>query len=138
VHPSVPAPVLFYDGACGLCHRSVRLLLALDRAGALRFAPLGGETFRRLVAAGERGALPDSLVLRTATGTLLVRSAAVRESLRRAGGVGPALAAAAGLLPARLADRLYDRVARARRRLFRAPEAACPVVPASVRGRFLP
>jgi predicted DCC family thiol-disulfide oxidoreductase YuxK len=130
--------VLFYDGGCGLCHLSVRLLLAVDREGALRFAPLGGETFRALVPEGEREALPDSLVLRTARGRLLLRSAAVVEGLRRTGGLGRVLAAAAGVVPAALADGLYDRVASARRRFFRVPDTACPVVPAARRERFLP
>jgi predicted DCC family thiol-disulfide oxidoreductase YuxK len=35
-------PVLLYDGECGLCQRIVRVMLALDRAGRLRFAPLQG------------------------------------------------------------------------------------------------
>lgn len=34
--------MLLYDGACGLCNRMVRLLLATDQAGRLRFAPLQG------------------------------------------------------------------------------------------------
>jgi predicted DCC family thiol-disulfide oxidoreductase YuxK len=137
--PGIPTPaVLFYDGGCGLCHLSVRALLALDRRGVLCFAPLEGETFRELVPEVERGALPDSLVLRTADGHLLVRSAAVLESLRLVGGPARGLAAAARVVPRPLADRLYDLVARARRRLFRPPASACPDVPPALRGRFLP
>ena len=86
---------------------------------------------------GERAALPDSLVLRNADGRLLVRSAAVLESLRGVGGPGKSLAAIAGLVPTRLADRLYDAVARARSRIFEAPDDACPAVPAALRKRFL-
>ncbi|HEX9186115.1 MAG TPA: DCC1-like thiol-disulfide oxidoreductase family protein [Vicinamibacteria bacterium] len=130
--------VLFYDGACGLCHLSVRLLLGLDRNGALRFAPLGGETFRALVGDAELRTLPDSLVLRTTDGRLLVRSAAVLESLRRAGGFARGLAAIAGAVPSGLADRLYDLVARRRRRWFAATPSACPVVGGSHRSRLLP
>jgi len=130
--------ILFYDGRCGLCHLSVRLLLALDRAGALRFAPLGGETFGGLVPEAERAALPDSLVLRTADGQLLVRSAAVLESLRLVGGPATWLAVTARVVPRRLADGFYDGVARLRRRLVRPPAGACPVVRAALRARFLP
>jgi predicted DCC family thiol-disulfide oxidoreductase YuxK len=90
------------------------------------------------VPADARAALPDSLVLRTAEGRLLVRSAAAVESLRRAGGVGPAMAAVAALLPTTLADRLYARVARVRRLVFRAPADACPVAGPARRARFLP
>ncbi len=85
-----------------------------------------------------RATLPDSLVLRTAEGRLLVRSQAVVESLRRAGGVGRGLAAVARLLPTALADRVYDQVARARRLVFRVPRDACPVVDPARRARILP
>ena len=116
----------------------MRVLLALDRRGALRFAPLGGETFRALVPAGARAGLPDSLVLRTADGRLLVRSGAVVESLRRTSGLGTALAVVVALLPTALADRLYDQLARVRRLVFRAPADACPVADPARRARFLP
>jgi predicted DCC family thiol-disulfide oxidoreductase YuxK len=115
----------------------VRLLLRLDRAGRLRFAPLGGETFRALLGEGARSQLPDSLLLRTADGRLLVRSAAVLESLRRTGGLARGLAAIAGTVPPGLADRLYDFVARVRGRFFAAPTSTCPVVGRADR-RLLP
>jgi len=86
----------------------------------------------------DRGTLPDSLVLRTADGRLLVRSAAVLESLRRAGGFARGLAAIAGTVPPGLADRLYDFVARVRGRWFAAPPSTCPVVGSARRSRLLP
>ena len=48
--------ILFYDGACGLCTRSVRFLLWADRAGKLRFAPLQGETAKKRLPADLRKA----------------------------------------------------------------------------------
>ena len=38
------APILLYDGVCGLCARSVRWILRHERDHALQFAPLQGET----------------------------------------------------------------------------------------------
>jgi predicted DCC family thiol-disulfide oxidoreductase YuxK len=90
------------------------------------------------VSEGDRLALPDSLVLRTADGRLLVRSAAVLESLRRVGGVWRGLAAIGGTVPPGLADRLYDILARVRRRWFAAPPSTCPVVSRAHRPRLLP
>ena len=37
-------PVLFFDGVCGLCDRTVTWLFEHDRRHVLRFAPLQGET----------------------------------------------------------------------------------------------
>ena len=104
----------------------------------MRFAPLGGKTFRELVPEAERAALPDSLVLRAADGRLRVRSAAVLESLRLVGGPAKGLATIARVVPRSLADRLYDGVARVRSRLFAAPRDACPFVAPRLRERFLP
>jgi len=130
--------LLFYDGACGLCHRSVRFVAAADRAGRFRFAPLRGETFRVAVPA-ERGAeIPDSIVVRRADGALLVRSDAVVHVLRRLGGRWRLVAALLALVPRRLRDAAYDAVARRRARWFRRPDAACPVVPRHLRARFAP
>ena len=38
------APIVLYDGTCGLCHRSVQWLLRHERDHDVQFAPLQGET----------------------------------------------------------------------------------------------
>jgi predicted DCC family thiol-disulfide oxidoreductase YuxK len=130
---------LFYDGHCGLCQRSVRLILAEDATGsAFRFAPLQGETFQALVPPKEREALPLSLVVQTEKGALLTRSSGVLHILQRLGGVWRLLAGLVVLLPASLRDRLYDGVARIRHRLFAQPAELCPLMPPSLRTRFDP
>ncbi len=135
-----PAPAtetIFYDGQCGLCHRAVRFVLAEDRAGdTFRFAPLGGQAFRAAVPEAERTRLPDSLVVVTAGGTVLTRSAAVRHILQRLGGLWRVFAGVAGIVPVRVLDRVYDGVARLRLRLFARPAAACPLLPKYLRQRF--
>ena len=135
---AAPARV-YYDGTCGLCHRGVRLLLAEDPDGtAFRFAPLTGPSFEREVSAAERAGLPDSLVLRGEDGALLARSDAVGRMLQRLGGLWRVLGTTLLAVPRPLRDALYDRVAAVRRRLFAAPEAACPLVPPHLAGRFDP
>jgi predicted DCC family thiol-disulfide oxidoreductase YuxK len=47
--------ILFYDGDCGLCQRSVRVLARLDRHQKLFFAPLNGKTY------GHTGFKPSSM-----------------------------------------------------------------------------
>ena len=46
---SLTHPILFFDGVCGLCNRSVDLLLRIDKEDVFRFAPLQGETARRML-----------------------------------------------------------------------------------------
>lgn len=129
---------LFYDGACGLCHRAVRFVLAEDPEGrAFRFAPLGSEAFLAQVPEAERAHLPDSLVLVTADGRVLTRAGAVRHLQERLGGIWRALALAVRIVPARVQDAAYDTIARIRHRVFARPRDACPILPSHLRARFL-
>jgi predicted DCC family thiol-disulfide oxidoreductase YuxK len=131
----VPATV-FYDGTCGLCHRVVRFILAEDRPGVFELAPLASPAFVRLVPKDERPALPDSIVLRTRDGELLVRSRAAIEILMALGGLWRIAGTLASVVPHEVADRLYDAVAGNRARWFGPPDASCPLVPPALRGRF--
>jgi predicted DCC family thiol-disulfide oxidoreductase YuxK len=129
---------VFYDGDCGFCHESVRFLAAHDRAGAFRFAPLGGPTFLALVPEAARADLPDSLVVRSAEGRVLVLSEGTLHCLRRLGGGWRGLAALLGLVPRAWRDAAYAAFARNRRRWFGRPREACPVPSGALRARFDP
>ncbi|TAJ25038.1 MAG: DUF393 domain-containing protein [Planctomycetota bacterium] len=130
---------VYYDGSCGLCHRSVRFLVARDARARLRFAPLAGPTFVAETAPAERAALPDSLAVRRAAGEpLLVRSRAIAAALRELPGAWSALGALLAAIPAPLSDLGYRAVAASRRRLFAAPKSACPLLPPAQLARFDP
>lgn len=136
--PSAAAPVLYYDGLCGFCDAAVQFVLRHDRVRTLRFAPLQGEHAREL-----RERHPwlhgiDSLVWSDdAAGSehVLVRSDAVLRVARYLG-FPWAVASVGALLPRRWRDRLYDLVARHRRRVKPLP-MACDIPPPEIRRRFL-
>jgi predicted DCC family thiol-disulfide oxidoreductase YuxK len=131
--------LVFYDGHCGLCHRSVRFLLAEDHTGeAFRFAPLESDTFSTAFSEATRATLPDSLVVRTTERTILTRSASVLHILQRLGGLWRVLGIVVHLIPLTLRDKMYDGIARVRHRLFQAPAESCPIIPANLRVRFMP
>jgi predicted DCC family thiol-disulfide oxidoreductase YuxK len=142
--PAAGPEHLFYDGTCGLCHRFVRFVLAETELGEgeagaeIRFAPLQGRTFESIVGAGARATLPDSVVVRTADGGVLVRSQASRHVLARLGGLWRALSALLAVVPRGVADAVYDGIARVRHRLFRRPSEACPLLPPRLARRFDP
>jgi predicted DCC family thiol-disulfide oxidoreductase YuxK len=142
--PGVPAPAanpefLFYDGHCGLCHRAVIFVLKYDRTGkAFRFAPLQGETFATSVPVGRRAGLPDSIVVETTDGALLVRSSAFIHILRRLGGGWRILAAILAAIPRPLRDAGYDFIAGIRYSIFGRRDEVCPIVPPDLRARFDP
>lgn len=57
--PAAGAPLVLYDGVCGLCDRSVQWLLDHDTHGRLQFAPLQGETAAQIRA--RHPELPEGL-----------------------------------------------------------------------------
>ncbi len=133
------AEILFYDGHCALCHGAVKFVLKHDRSGkAFRFAPLQGATFQSLVFARERADLPDSVVVLTEDGDLLVRSNAFLHILRRLGGGWKILAGMLAVVPRPLRDVVYNFVARIRYRVFGTRDDLCPIVPPDLRTRFDP
>ncbi len=131
--------VVFYDGHCGLCHRSVRFLLAEDRSGAaFTFAINGGETFLTRLDEATRARVPDSVVLLTGDGRVLVRSAAFLELCGRLGGWWRVIGWIGRAIPRVLLDAAYDLVASVRRKIFATPADVCPIVPPELGRRFSP
>lgn len=134
------ATVLFYDGVCGLCNRSVRFILKRDRADRFRFASLQSAFARE--ALGRRGLDPgklDTMYLVEGLGESSERvSSRARAGLRAIellGGVWKA-AKLLRVLPHPLLDFFYRIVARARYRLF-GKHQSCPIPPAGARHKFI-
>ncbi len=112
---------LFYDGTCGLCHGIVRFAARHDRSGGIRFAPLGGRAFDRLVPAEVRSGLPDSILILAPGQPLRVRSSAVVHLLGRMGPAWALLGIMLSWIPEGWRDAAYDRVARWRPRIRPCP-----------------
>jgi predicted DCC family thiol-disulfide oxidoreductase YuxK len=127
-----------YDGLCGFCNGTVRYVLAHDRHGSMRFAPLQGE-----FAAGVFSRHPelhdlDSLVLvENASGVerVWVQSDALLRIAAYLGG-GFRVVRLLRIVPRFLRDAGYALFARFRYRWFGRYDA-CPLPPPDVRARFL-
>jgi predicted DCC family thiol-disulfide oxidoreductase YuxK len=138
------APVLLYDGECGLCNRSVRFLLAIDRTGLLRFAPLQSEPGQAWLRAN---GLPvddfSSLVFirdwegRAAggPGAYALRTDGLVAALEAGGGIGRVLAFIR-YFPRSWRDGVYRLVARIRYRIF-GPWRDRPLARPEMRKRFI-
>jgi predicted DCC family thiol-disulfide oxidoreductase YuxK len=116
-------PVLLYDGTCGLCNGVVRLLLRMDKAGRLRFAPLQSAPAQDyLRSEGLPTADFDSLVFvpdweRRAPGARLLRTDGAIAAFAEAGGAGRAVAWLR-FVPRVVRDAAYRLVSRTRYALF--------------------
>lgn len=115
-----PTTVLLFDGACGLCHASVRFLLRHERSHSLQFAPLAGQFGAAVQARHPELASADSIVWVTdAEGPderVAIRSAAAFHAARYLGGPWTLLRIGT-VIPRPIRDWLYDLVARHRHRM---------------------
>jgi len=134
LRPMTP-PLLLYDGACGLCSRSVQFLLRHEGPRHdLRFASLTGETGRRVRAEHPEVDGVDSMVWYEPPDPPRLRSAAAIRATRYLGGGWAVLGTIAALLPRPIRDWAYREVARHRHRIG---GPACVVPTAEQRPRFL-
>ena len=116
--PLVPlfAPIVFFDGECAFCHRSVQRLMNLDRHRRLRFAPLQGKTYANLTVTPRPDAAALSSIVFLDEKGAWTHSDAVIRALRTCGGLGSLAAFALWAVPKWFRDGLYRATARRRDR----------------------
>jgi predicted DCC family thiol-disulfide oxidoreductase YuxK len=127
-------PIVFFDGVCGLCNRSVDRLIRWDRGHVLRFAPLQGHTAAKLLPP-ERIIDLDSFVLLDEAG-MHMRSTAVLRALEHLGGPWRAIILLR-VIPGFVRDAVYSWVARNRYRWY-GQRAQCRLPTPLEAARFLP
>lgn len=131
----VPEPLWLFDGVCNLCSGSVRMVLAIDRKGLIRFTPIQSDYGRRL--ARQHGIDPDqpTSFLFLDGGRALDKSAAILALLRRLEAPWSWLAFI-GALPKGWLDAAYDWLAANRYRLM-GKRATCMLPTPEQRARFI-
>lgn len=102
--------ILFYDGECGICNRSVQFLQRHDPDKRLRYEPLQG-TVAEAVLPQELTRNLDTAVYCTPDGRLLLRSDAVLHALIDTGTGWRFIASMTLKLPRSLRDPVYNRIA---------------------------
>jgi predicted DCC family thiol-disulfide oxidoreductase YuxK len=131
--------IIFFDGVCGLCNRTVDFVLREDRALSFLYSPLQGETFRSIAHHYPEILNTDSIVvLRRDSGNelLLQRSDAVLYILDHL----PRYLWVAWIghrFPAWIRDALYRVIASTRYRIW-GKRNSCRLPGPEERTRFLP
>jgi predicted DCC family thiol-disulfide oxidoreductase YuxK len=133
--------LILFDGACGLCQRSIRFIARADRTRRFWFAPLQGHTAARALARHplaretvEDGTRPDTIVFVSADDVYTKSDAALRILVRL--GWPWRLFGVLLIVPRSLRDLAYDVVARHRRQWFGGAES-CGLPPAALTSRLL-
>jgi predicted DCC family thiol-disulfide oxidoreductase YuxK len=137
-----PGPVLLYDGECGLCNRTVRMLLRLDRRGVLRFAALQSAPAQEFL---RSHGLPtedfSTLVLvpdwaKRSESHFALRTDGAAGALWMCGGGSRVLAALLYSIPRFVRDPVYRFVSRTRYKIF-GPWKECPLPRPEWKRRFI-
>ncbi|MBN9501965.1 MAG: hypothetical protein BGO01_10035 [Armatimonadetes bacterium 55-13] len=133
--------ILFYDGLCGFCDKTVQFVLERDHRDQFRFATLQGELAKELLP--KHGKNPKDLntlyLLVDWNGPqeqVLQKSDAARRIFGALGGGAKILSILISLFPHRIRDWGYDRVANIRYRLFGKLDA-CRIPSPKDRAKFL-
>lgn len=129
------APIIYFDGVCGLCNRSVDRVIAWDRNHIFHFAPLQGETAAARLEPADIQNL-GSLVVQV-DGRTYRKSSAVVRILWQLGGFAGLLGTMLWLIPRPIRDLGYRLIATNRYRMFGKKET-CRMPSPEERARFLP
>ncbi len=108
-------PIVFYDGVCGLCTRSVQLLLKLDRHHRLLFAPLQGKTYQTLT--NTQQTTFDSIVVYSKS-TFFTEVKALQHIGKTLGGFWNVLRIISLIIPSIISNALYRLIAKNRYQIF--------------------
>ncbi|SME98064.1 thiol-disulfide oxidoreductase DCC family protein [Pseudobacteriovorax antillogorgiicola] len=127
-------PIIFYDGECGFCSHSVRVILRIDRSDHFLFAPLQGQTAQASLPEDYRKL--DSLVVKDSDGMLKKKFSAIESIVAQLPQFPwPLVSAAMGLVPSVLGDLVYSLIAK--NRFLFGRKDACELPSPTQRQRFL-
>ena len=130
-------PLLLYDGVCGFCNKSVQMILAKDKRGTLRFAPLQSKLGKEIIAQHHLEDIDSVVFVDRSSGKeeIAVRSSAALKIAAYLGGWWRFFAVFK-IVPRPLRDFFYDLFAKYRYRLF-GKHDSCLLPAPQVRARFI-
>jgi predicted DCC family thiol-disulfide oxidoreductase YuxK len=130
----VAKPIIFYDDVCVMCNGFVNFMLRIDRREQFLFAPLGGETSRKILPPLPENPSEWSMLYVDEAG-IHDQSDASLEVYRRLGGIWWLLSLGQ-LFPRWIRNPVYRVLARNRYRWF-GKRDTCRLPTAEERARFL-
>ena len=105
--------IVFYDGDCGLCQRSISFLAKIDKKKELIFAPLNGDTYNLYFQKSSN----LSTVVFYHQQAISVKSEAIIEVFKSLGGLKK-MALLLRIFPLKFRDMIYDLIADRRKNVL--------------------
>ncbi len=118
-------PILYYDGVCNLCNRSVQFIIRHDKKQIFTFESLQSEK-GKIVLANFQGTPPDSVIVYQ-NNKYYIKSDAILRIMKIFGGIW-LVPFAFVLIPRFFRDKVYDFIARHRYKWF-GKTATCQMLP---------
>lgn len=109
--------VIIFDGVCGLCNKSVDILIKIDKEKIFKYTSLQGEFVKTL----DHEPDIDSIIFYD-YGTVYYKSTAILKIFQALGGIWK-ITAIFFLIPKIIRDYLYDLIAKYRYKLFEKMES---------------
>lgn len=127
--------ILFFDGGCNLCNKTVQFIIRHDKKRQFLFATLQSSLGKKAIAnVASGGKIPDTVIL-FYNGSYYTKSTAVIRILMLLGGLRK-LSIVGFILPAFIRDKMYDWIASNRYQWF-GKKQICLMPTPELQSRFL-
>jgi predicted DCC family thiol-disulfide oxidoreductase YuxK len=126
--------IIFFDGSCGLCNRSVKFIMRKEKNDQLFFSPLQSDFAKGILEEYKVEADADSMML-LEKGKIYLRSSAALRSTKYLKGLWP-LSQVFLIVPKFIRDAVYNFIARNRISWFGKADH-CEMMTPELRRRFL-
>lgn len=127
--------IIYFDGVCHLCHKSVRFIARRDPHRRFLFSPLQSSSGQEVTKRINMDQEPPGSIILAEGDRLFTRSTAALRIAARLRAPWPMLRVF-WIVPRPLRDALYDWIARNRYRWFGKMDA-CPLPESDLRDRFV-
>ena len=109
--------IVFFDGVCNLCQRSVQFILTHDPKAIFSFASLQGEVAKKILSSHQLDAGKMNSLVLLENGHVYIRSTAALRVAKQLSGIWTILYVFI-IVPPFIRDAVYDWIARNRYRWF--------------------
>lgn len=128
-----PKHIIYFDGYCGLCHKSVQFVLKNDKKSIIFFSPLSSAFSKKDLINTDQA--DDTFYIKS-NGQLYQKSEAWIVTLNLLGGFWKIVAIAAKQLPSEFLNNCYDFIAKHRKKIFGSKDN-CDLLSREQKDRFI-